>query len=114
MIVALAGGLLLTALVTGALWRVWGAPVLLPAVTFGLVATTVQVASAALVRRVAKGEFKLLVRRWGMGMGLRALGIALFGGASWFMPERFPPLPTAFAYLGVVVPLLFLEIRFLK
>jgi hypothetical protein len=28
--------------------------------------------------------------------------------------ERFPPLPTAFGYLGVVVPLLFLEVRFVR
>jgi hypothetical protein len=47
-------------------------------------------------------------------MGLRALGIAIFGVASWTLPELFPPLPAAFAYLGVVVPLLFLEIRFLR
>jgi len=26
----------------------------------------------------------------------------------------FPPLPTAFAYLGVLIPLLFMEMRFLK
>jgi hypothetical protein len=28
-------------------------------------------------------------------------------------PDQFPPLPTAFAYLGVLIPLLFTETRFL-
>jgi hypothetical protein len=28
--------------------------------------------------------------------------------------ESFPPLATAFGYLGVVVPLLFLEVRFVR
>ena len=27
---------------------------------------------------------------------------------------RFPPLPTAFGFLGVLIPLLFLEVRFVR
>lgn len=114
MITALLGGLGLTGLVTAVLWLVWGPAAWVSGVTFGLVATVIQVLSARLVQPVAHGPFPLLIRRWSIGMGLRVLGIAAFGIASWTAPELFPPLPTAFAYLGVIVPLLFLEIRFLR
>ena len=114
MIAALLGGLGLTGIMMALLWAVWGVDTLVAAVTFGLVATAIQIASAWLVQPVAHAPFPLLIRRWSIGMGLRVLGIAIFGVASWTLPELFPPLPAAFAYLGVVVPLLFLEIRFLR
>jgi hypothetical protein len=115
MIVAGLGGVALTALVTAVLVLAWGRAALVPGVTFGLLATAIQVVSAALVGPVAKeGEFKLLIRRWAIGMGLRVAGIAAFGAAVWIRRDLFPPLPTAFGYLGVVVPLLFMETRFLK
>ena len=114
MILALSAGLVLTALVTGILRLVWGGAAILPGVAFGLLATAIQVASAVLVRRAAGLEFQALVKRWAAGMGMRVAGVAIFGVASWLRPEQFPPLPTAFAYLGVVVPLLFLEMRFLR
>jgi hypothetical protein len=114
MIFAGLAGMALTALVTGILVAAWGRAALVPGVSFGLLATAIQVVSAALVREAAKGEFKVLIRRWAMGMGLRVAGIAAFGVAVWLRRDLFPPLPTAFGYLGVVVPLLFTEIRFLK
>jgi hypothetical protein len=114
MIVAGLGGIVLTALVTAVLILAWGREALVPGVAFGLLATAIQVVSAALVGPAAQGEFKLLIRRWAMGMGLRVAGIAVFGLAVWVRRDLFPPLPTAFGYLGVVVPLLFMETRFLK
>lgn len=114
MMVAAVGGVALTALVTAVLMLAWGHAALLPGVTFGLLATVIQVTSAALVKPVVQGEFAILIRRWAMGMGLRVAGIAAFGAAVWVRRDLFPPLPTAFGYLGVVVPLLFMETRFLK
>jgi hypothetical protein len=114
MIVAGLGGLVLTVVVTAVLVLSWGRAGLVPGVTFGVLATVIQIASAALVQPVVHGDFKLLIRRWAMGMGLRVAGIAAFATAVWVRRDLFPPLPTAFAYLGVVVPLLFMEIRFLK
>jgi hypothetical protein len=40
--------------------------------------------------------------------------VVLVGVAVTLDPERFPPLPTAFAFLGVLVPLLFLEVRLVR
>ncbi len=52
--------------------------------------------------------------RWGMGMGLRLLGVMLFAAAVLANRELFPPLPTAFGYLGVLLPLLFMEARLVR
>jgi hypothetical protein len=114
MIAVLGVGLALTAVMTAVLVAGFGRGALLAAVVFGLMGTAIQVTSAALVQPAARGEFTRLIRRWGIGMGLRLAGIVAFGLASWRIPAQFPPLPTALAYLGVVVPLLFLEIRFLR
>lgn len=107
-------GLGLTAGVTAVLVLVWGRSALLPGVAFGLLATAVQMASAALVKPAAHRELRVLLRRWGIGMALRLGGVVAFALAAGLRRDLFPPLPTAFGYLGVVVPLLFTEIRFLR
>ncbi|MBI2615457.1 MAG: hypothetical protein HYW52_07270, partial [Gemmatimonadetes bacterium] len=81
---------------------------------FGLLATALQLVAAALVRPALGGPFAALVRRWGMGMGLRLAGVVLFAALATLDRELFPPLPSALGYVGVVVPLLFLETRLLK
>jgi hypothetical protein len=113
-IAALVLGLALTAAVTAALWLVWGEAAVLPGVAFGLLATAIQMASAALIQPAVQREFKVLIRRWGIGVGLRLGGVVAFVVAVAVRRDLFPPLPTAFGYLGVVVPLLFTEIRFLR
>jgi hypothetical protein len=47
-------------------------------------------------------------------MLLRGLGVALVAVAVTLDRSLFPPLPTAFAFLGVLVPLLFLEVRLVR
>jgi hypothetical protein len=113
-IAALVLGLALTAAVTAALWLAWGEAAVLPGVAFGLLATAIQMASAALIQPAVQREFKVLIRRWGIGVGLRLGGVVVFVVAVAARRDLFPPLPTAFGYLGVVVPLLFTEIRFLR
>jgi hypothetical protein len=68
----------------------------------------------ALVRPAFAGETVGLLKRWGMGMLLRILGVALVAAAITIDSVLFPPLPTAFAFLGVLVPLLFLELRLIR
>jgi hypothetical protein len=113
-IAALLMGLGLTAGVTGLLVLAWGEAALVPGVTFGLLATAIQMASAGLMKGAVRREFTALIKRWGIGMGLRLGGIVAFVVAVGVRRDLFPPLPTAFGYLGVVVPLLFTEIRFLR
>jgi hypothetical protein len=107
-------GLGLTVLVSGVLVLGWGQGAWLPGLIFGLVATTIQTVSVALVRPVFNGETVLLLKRWGWGMLLRVLGVALVAVAVTIDRTLFPPLPTAFAFLGVLVPLLFLEVRLVR
>ncbi len=107
-------GVALTAVVTLILWLVWGEAALLAAITFGLLATAIQVCAVAVLKPAISQPFAKLMARWGIGMGLRMLGIVLFVVAVLVDRELFPPLPAAFGYLGVLLPLLFTEMRFLK
>lgn len=107
-------GVGLTALTAAVAWVVWGPGAVFAAGSFGLLATGLQLVAVALVRPALGGSFAALVRRWGMGMGLRLLGVVLFAALVALERELFPPLPSALGYVGVVVPLLFLETRLLK
>lgn len=104
----------LTLLVTGLLWLVWGRSAVVPGVAFGMLATAIQLAAVALLKSATSQPFGTLMARWGVGMGLRLLGVVLFAVAALANRELFPPLPTAFGYLGVLLPLLFTETRFLR
>ncbi len=107
-------GLGLTGVVTAILTLTFGMPALLPSVSFGLLATAIQAVAVALVRPVLKAPLRDLMWRWGAGMALRMSGVVLFVVAVLLRPDIFPPLPTAFGYIGVIVPLLFTEIRLFR
>ncbi len=107
-------GAVLTAGVTGTLWAFWGPSAVVPGLVFGLLATAIQVGAVVAVKPVWDAPFDEFLRRWGLGIGLRVGGVILFVIAVLLDRERFPPLPTAFAYLGVLIPLLFAELRFVK
>ena len=111
---ALGLGLVLTLLVSGLLVWAWGQDALLPGLIFGLIATAIQAVSVALVRPAWAGETVRLLKRWGVGMLLRGLGVALVAVAVTLDRTLFPPLPTALAFLGVLVPLLFMEVRLVR
>jgi hypothetical protein len=102
-------GTSLTAGVTLIGWLAWGRAALMAMVTFGLVGTVIQMTAVRALKPAMAGPFPVLVKRWAVGMGLRLLGIVLFAAAVVIDPVRFPPLPTALGYLGVVVPSLFVE-----
>lgn len=106
-------GLGLTALVAGLAWWAWGPGAVFAAAWFGLLATAVQLVAVAVLRPALAGTFAGLVKRWAVGMGLRLLGVVLFAALVLVNRELFPPLPSALGYVGVVVPLLFMETRLL-
>jgi hypothetical protein len=104
----------LTGVVTAVLVIAWGRAALLPAVVFGGLATGIQWVAWRAVQPVLEGPFARVMSRWAIGMGLRLGGVVAFVVAVIADRELFPPLPTAFGYLGVVVPLLVLETRWLR
>ena len=111
-------GVVLAALVSLGLGVAWGREAGIAALVFGLLGTALQtIAVGAMgpviggVRGRAPGP---MFRRFGLGMGLRLLGVLAIPVAVLAARERFPPLPTAFGYLGVIVPLLFYETRLFR
>ena len=104
-------GVGLTVIVTGVLWLIWGGQALVPGLTFGLLATAIQLAAAISMAQTREDDFAAFVGRWVVGMVLRMVGVVFVFVAIAVQPELFPPLPTALGFLGVVIPLLFSEIR---
>jgi hypothetical protein len=107
----LTAGLLLTIGVTGALAAGFGRETILPGVSFGLLATAIQLAATRWLEAARGKPFSELVKALGKGMGLRFAGVLVFLGAAVAAPRFYSPLPTALAYLGVLVPLLLSDLR---
>ena len=110
MIVAAAGAGL-TIVVTGILVVAYGRPALIPAIAFGSLATLIQVLADRFVARRLSAPVGEFGRGYAAGMGLRLVGIVVMTVAIAAAPALFPPLPTALGFLGVLVPLLFMEMR---
>lgn len=106
-----AAGAALTGLVTTVMVIAFGRPALVPAVAFGVLATVIQVVADRMVARRLSGPVGEFGRGYVAGMGLRLVGIVLMTVAIVAAPALFPALPTALGFLGVLVPLLFMEIR---
>jgi hypothetical protein len=80
---------------------------------FGLVATLIQVVATRRIlgrRSAPPAEF---MKQWGVGMGLRLGGVVLLVIAALIDRTLFPPLPAALGFLGVLIPLMVLEVRLL-
>lgn len=73
----------------------------------GGVALLAQIWAVALLKPAMKAPNPAFMARWLGGMGIRLLGLGVVLVFS-------PTLPGLIAYLGVLLPLLFLETRFLK
>lgn len=110
----LAAGAALTLVVTLVLRAALGSQAVVPALVFGGLAVVIQMTSHAIVKPALEASFHKLMGRWGIGMGLRLAGVLLFVAAVVWRRDWFPPLPTAFGYLGVLIPLLFMETRLVR
>lgn len=79
--------------------------------------------AGALLALAMQGTAELVMHRLGkvptidrlglyaVGVVLRFLGVLLVALLVVLDRERFPPAPTAFGYLGVILPLLYMETR---
>ncbi|HET7039399.1 MAG TPA: hypothetical protein VFH97_05895 [Gemmatimonadales bacterium] len=104
-------GIVLTALIAGCAWALGGPSAARAAGLAGLLATGIHVAAVALLRPALVRPFERLWVRWAMGMGARLAGLAAVAVAILVAADRFPALPTAFGFVGVLLPLLFSEMR---
>jgi hypothetical protein len=112
--IEIALGLGLTLGIGGISWAVWGTTAATAAAGFGLLATAIHLVAVALLKPAVRGPTKTLMARWAMGMGLRLAGIAVFLVLVTLEREMVPPLPAAIGYVGVLLPLLFSEMRLLR
>jgi len=90
---------------------IWGRQGAFAALTFGLVATGLQLLAARLIRRTGHEASVDRLAVYGIGMLLRITGVVILGVAVTQDRNLFPPLPAALGYLGTVLPLLYLETR---
>lgn len=104
-------GLILTVLVSGVIGLIFGPRAVPPAAGFGVLATAIQIAAIEALRGAAGQPHGVFLKRYAVGMALRLLGVTVMAAAILVRRDLFEALPTAFGFLGVLMPLLFLEAR---
>lgn len=80
----------------------------------GAVALVAQVWAVLLLRPKMRAPNPEFMARWLGGMAIRFLGLLAVAGWTITHPASAPPVPALLGYLGVLLPLLFLETRFLR
>jgi len=110
----LLAGLGLTAAVAILLRLAMGPTAVIAALVFGGIATAIEVVAVAALRPVREGTLSQVLARRAIGAGLRLAGIVGFAVAVALNRTLFPPVATAIGYLGVVLPLLYMETWFTR
>ncbi|HEU5260569.1 MAG TPA: hypothetical protein VFU41_03990 [Gemmatimonadales bacterium] len=80
----------------------------------GLAALAAQLAAVLLLRPAMRAPQSVFMARWFSGMGMRALALGALLAFAVAHRDALPPLPASLGFLGVLLPLLFLETRFLR
>jgi hypothetical protein len=80
----------------------------------GATALAAQLGAVALLRPAMRAPQPVFMARWLGGMGLRALALGLVLALAATHRAALAPLPASLGFLGVLLPLLFLETRFLQ
>ena len=80
----------------------------------GAVAVGAQLVALALIRPVIDAPNYTFVPRWLAGMGIRAAAVIGLVVYAAMHRSQIAPLPAALGCLGVLLPLLFTETRFLQ
>jgi hypothetical protein len=80
----------------------------------GAFAVIAQTAAVALLRPAIAAPQPVFMGRWLGGVAIRALVLSALLAISATNQQTIPVLPAALGYLGVLLPLLFTETRFLR
>jgi dipeptide/tripeptide permease len=111
--VGLMGAALAAAVVvTGALWR--GPEAALAGLLGAAVALAAQAGAVALLRPAMGDRTPEFVSRWALGMAVRGASFLVVALLLIVLKDRLPVFWIAAGYLVVLMPLLFVETRFLK
>ena len=78
------------------------------------VAVVAQLAAVGLLRPAMDAPQQVFMARWYAGMGVRALVLGTLLAVSATHRTALPLVETVLGYIAVLLPLLFLEMRFLK
>lgn len=109
-----AAGAVLAAVAAGAAGLARGAGAAFAALCGSCLALAAQVIAVGLLRPVMGARTPAFMRRWGGGMAVRGVSAALLVGLILLARGALPPLWMAVGYLGVLLPLLFVETRYLR
>jgi hypothetical protein len=112
MIFVLGAGLLTLTALGG--WLAAGVQGLIAAGSAGLVGLGAHTAGAIWIRRNFNAELKKFAAAMVGGMAIRLAGAGVVVAAVLMNETVFLPAPTLFGYVAVLVPMLLMEIRFLK
>ena len=107
-------GILIGGAISGVSYRIAGAQAAFTAGLFAALALVIQLTAIALVQPVKQAAPRLFIKRWGMGMGLRLLGVVAIALGAGLDRTHFPPVPAAIGFLGVLLPLLLFEVRLVR
>jgi hypothetical protein len=80
----------------------------------GGIAVAAQLAAVRLLRPAMDAPQQVFMARWYAGMGVRTLVLGILLAVSATHRTALPLVETVLGYVGVLLPLLFLETRFLK
>ena len=107
-------GLALSAGMCGLAYVLFGSQAAIAAAGFGALAVAIQIGAIGLLQQARGAPTEKFLARWGAGMGLRMLGVIAIAVAAGLDPRHFPPLGAALGFLGVLLPLLLLEVRVIR
>jgi hypothetical protein len=107
-------GVALAALIAGVAAVARGGDAALAAGCGSALALAAQVAAVALLRPVMGARTPEFVQRWAAGLAVRGVSLVFLVLLLLVTRRMFPILWMAAGYLGVMLPLLFTETRFLK
>ena len=80
----------------------------------GAIALMAQTGAVTVLRPAMQAPQPVFMARWLAGMGIRVVALGVLFAVALTHRAALPLPATAFGFLGVLLPLLFLETRFLK
>ncbi|MEP6475589.1 MAG: hypothetical protein ABJC74_17840 [Gemmatimonadota bacterium] len=101
----------LTVAVSAGLVAALGRSAALASLVAGLMATVVEWASLRSLRRGQQGGTREFLAGFTASAIYKLIGILVFAALVLVNRSLFPPLPTGLGFLGVLIPLLFFEVR---